>query len=245
MKTENFLIAEGNFIGYDSRKKSNQEQDLFSMSLTRISHKHSSRFGQTVLSDDKESPAGRVKLTLPRVNLKSDGETGGQSGRTVCEKCALTLYSSIRPALMRKTLLRGTFFSGSGAFIIVLGGTMLPLSQLEIWGMPILFTGLILVFLGMTPYRRLTKLELNPYTLLIDGEKLFFQEGEKPLFSVLLATISSIDYVEKENIYGIALRISRPLEKKHEKLKPRFANLAVKEGIEAGLFFPYFFQKLF
>ncbi len=57
--------------------------------LARISHQHSSRFGQTDLPGDKERPEGRVKLTLPRGYLKSDGETDGQSGRTVGEKCGL------------------------------------------------------------------------------------------------------------------------------------------------------------
>jgi len=57
--------------------------------LARISHQHSSQFGQTVLSDAEENPEGRVKLTLPRDALKVDDETDGQSGRMVGEKRGL------------------------------------------------------------------------------------------------------------------------------------------------------------
>ncbi len=53
--------------------------------LARVSHQHSSRFGQTVFSDVEESSEGRVKLTLPRMAMKTDGDTDAQSGRMVGE----------------------------------------------------------------------------------------------------------------------------------------------------------------
>ncbi len=43
--------------------------------LARVSHQHSSRFGQTVFPDVEESSEGRVKLTLPRMAMKTDGDT--------------------------------------------------------------------------------------------------------------------------------------------------------------------------
>lgn len=146
---------------------------------------------------------------------------------------------------MRTTLLRGALFSGSGAFIILLGGVLLPLSQLEIWGMPILFTGLLLVFVGMTPYRRLAKLEVNPYVLQIDSEKLSLNKENRPLFSLFLKHISSLEYIEKKNIYGIAFKIKRPIEESVQIFDARFIAQALKEGIEADLFLPYFSKRSF
>ncbi len=57
--------------------------------LARVSHQHSSRFGQTVFPDVEESSEGRVKLTLPRMAMKTDGDTDAQSGRMVGEKSGL------------------------------------------------------------------------------------------------------------------------------------------------------------
>ncbi len=57
--------------------------------LARVSHQHSSRFGQTVFPDVEESSEGRVKLTLPRMVMKTDGDTDAQSGRMVGEKSGL------------------------------------------------------------------------------------------------------------------------------------------------------------
>ncbi len=57
--------------------------------LARISHQHSSRFGQTVFSDVKESSEGRVELTLPRMTLMADENTDAQIGRMVGEECGL------------------------------------------------------------------------------------------------------------------------------------------------------------
>ncbi|NGX46184.1 MAG: hypothetical protein K940chlam2_01369 [Chlamydiae bacterium] len=77
--------------------------------LARIFRKLSSRFGQTVLADDEERPEGRVKSTLPRSYLKSDG----QSGRTVYKKGGLGHRALI--------FLSGFLWLNVGVYLLTIG----------------------------------------------------------------------------------------------------------------------------
>lgn len=146
---------------------------------------------------------------------------------------------------MKQTLKQGGWIAVLGALIIILGGTMIPLAYLNIWGIPLFFVGLILIAIGWLPYRKLQRLELNPHLLQYDGEMLLFLREGKPLFKIAEKSVAQLDYVEKDLLYGVAIKLKRPIEEKVRVLQPRFnfeafaADSASKfQGCD--LFLPFF-----
>lgn len=132
--------------------------------------------------------------------------------------------------------------------MIILGGTLLPLEQLKIWGIPIFFVGIILIAIGLLPYRQLTRLQLKPHELRYDGHFLLFLKQGKPLFKIAEESVEKIEYVEKETLYGLAIRLKRPLEEKVRVLQPRFnfaafASDSAQRFEGCDLFLPYFTKR--
>lgn len=149
---------------------------------------------------------------------------------------------------MRLFLLRGSWIAGAGALMIIIAGTFLPVKFLTLWGIPIFFAGIFLIALGLLPYRRLAKLEIKPHTLTYDGEFYIFAKQGKPLFKISEKSIQKMIYVEKGNVYGIAIWLQRPLVERVKVLQPHFnfATFAAEsaeryEGCD--LFLPYFSEK--
>lgn len=157
---------------------------------------------------------------------------------------SFTVRSVIKPELFRLTLKRGGWIAAAGAFILVLGGTFLPLAYLKVWGVPLFFAGLILIAIGWLPYRRLQRLEVNPNLLQYDGEFLIFAREGKPLFKIPEKSIAKFEYVEKEALYGAAIWLKKPVEDKVRILQSRF-NLEAfivdsASRFSCDLFLPYF-----
>lgn len=134
--------------------------------------------------------------------------------------------------------------------MLIFAGTFLPPSFLTLWGIPIFVAGMVLIAVGLIPYRRLAKLELKPHTLSYDGETLLFAKEGKPLFKISEKEIKDIRYVEKKNLYGIAIWLHRPVIEKVKVLQPHFNFAAfAAESAErfegCDLFLPYFSEKNF
>lgn len=120
----------------------------------------------------------------------------------------LTLRSSIKPALMRHILMRGSCISGIGVIILLLSGAYLSPDHLKIWGLPIFIAGIALITWGMLPYRRLRHLELHPYRITVDAEgSLQFSKDSKPIFTTPIEAIAQINYIEKKHLYGIEITL--------------------------------------
>jgi len=158
------------------------------------------------------------------------------------------IRSSIKPKLLRVTLKKGALIGGAGALTLLLAGTLLPLEQLKIWGLPALVVGFVLISVGLLPYRKLTRLELKPHELHYDGEFFLFLQQGKPLFKIPEESVEKMCYVEKEQMYGIAIWLKRPIEEKVRVLQPHFQFEAfVSDSAQrfegCDLFLPYFTER--
>ncbi len=158
------------------------------------------------------------------------------------------IRSSIKRELKESRLKRGGLLGGLGAVFLVTGGTIVPLAQLKIWGVPIFFLSLLFIGIGLYPYRQLCRLEVKPHSLSLIGALLLFEKSGRPLFKIPISVIDHFAYVEQEELYGIALYLKRPLENKLVVLDHRFdceafiSDSATHfEGCD--LFLPYFSQR--
>lgn len=144
------------------------------------------------------------------------------------------MKSVIKDKLLRKALFKGTVIALCGLSFIFFAAIKGVLSLL------ILSVGLILITIGLFPYKKLSKLQLEPHKLENDGEHLIFiKSGGKPLFKIDLKSIEKIEYVEKKGFYGLGVLLKRPLFEKIKVLQPRFQMKPfIYEGYD--LFLPYF-----
>lgn len=127
----------------------------------------------------------------------------------------LVARSCVKPSLLRTILFRGTWLGACGIFLIIATGTLLPYFLLYFFGLPLLLLGFTFIGLGLVPYRRLTKLEVNPYELIYENEThLVLSRNQKPMFKIPTDQIEKIDYMEKERFYGIAVQLKPPMKGK-------------------------------
>lgn len=132
--------------------------------------------------------------------------------------------------------------------MLLLGGTFLPLAHLKIWGIPLFIASLLLITVGLLPHRRLSKLAINPDTLDVVDNALIFSKKKKQILRIPTQSIASLDFQEKEQLYGISIRLKHPIPEKIEQLTPSFDleafvvhSRTLCEG--ADLFLPYFSKR--
>lgn len=162
----------------------------------------------------------------------------------------LTIRSSIKTSLLNHTLFRGTIIAGIGGAILLFAGVFVPLSSLNTWGFPIFLASLALITLGLLPYKRLKRLEVNPYEIVADHEKMwhFFEKG-MPLFSLPVDDIEKTVLIEKEYLYGIGVILKKPLplpiaiHRKAFSLEDYEKESLKKCGCD--VFFPYFSKRAY
>jgi len=163
---------------------------------------------------------------------------------------ALTLHSSIKPSLMKRTLFRGTFIGVLGLIPLFYACLFLDTPTLSYWGLPIFFGALALIAFGMMPFRRLTFLEQNPnkLTMVDDRGFIYFHKGKKTL-TIPYSTIDKMSYYDKDSIYGIAVCLKKD---PHEKITvhnrsfdfERYQNYS-KKYYQCDLLLPYFSKRVF
>lgn len=158
----------------------------------------------------------------------------------------LRVRSSITSALKQLILLRGTAFAALGGAIILYCGAFLSVKTLSMWGLAALLLGLILIALGLIPYRKLSRLEVNPYEIVVDDNFcLFFLSKKKPLFALAMKDIEKMEYVDGKKRYGIALC----MKKSHQTIHPLHSfdveafQRSSKKMMSCDLFLPYFSKR--
>lgn len=161
-----------------------------------------------------------------------------------------TIRSSVLARLMRQTLLRGSFLAGVGIFCLLLAGIFLPLSEMEMWGPLIFIFSLGLITWGLLPYKRLKRLEENPYEIAIEGEEwLHFSAGQKLLFSIPICSIDHIIFIDQKNEYGVGVFLKKPLSKKLRLENSNFDLVGFQERsfkkYQCDLFLSYFSLRSF
>lgn len=166
------------------------------------------------------------------------------------EEIILKLRSSIRPALKKKTMIRGSILGGLGILLWVYSGLFLSISTLTIFGWPIFLTGGILITLGLLPYRKLTRLENKPHEIIITDldELSYFSQGV-PMFKISMKNIEEMAFLDDDVRYGIGFWIKTPASKHIEILHPSLdLNVYLKncqKDYFCDIFFPYFTKRSF
>jgi hypothetical protein len=157
--------------------------------------------------------------------------------------------TTVAPQRLHHTLKKGGWFAGAGALLLLLAAIVFPASLLKILGIPLFFTGILLIAIGWLPYRKLVQLQIKPHELHYDGEALTYCINGRPQFNLDERDIEKIVYCQKESYSGIALWLKRPLEHKIKLLQRRIdATPFSGEGKEregCDLFFPDFSQRTF
>jgi hypothetical protein len=161
------------------------------------------------------------------------------------EKEKYVYRSTIYTDLLILTLKRGAILGGSGALLLVLGGTILPLEMLSLWGIPFFLVGLFFIGIGWLPFRQLSKLQIKPHEIHYDGSFLIFLKQGTPLFKIASISINKISYVKREHLYGLGIWLKKPIEKKVQVLQSHFNFAAfMSDSIHSfegcDLFLPFF-----
>lgn len=156
----------------------------------------------------------------------------------------LTLRSSLPSSLLRDTLFRGSILAIIGLALIIYSGIFLSPSELRTWGFFLVILSFIIIALGLIPYRRLTRLELNPYKLTaVERDHLEFQMTNQTI-DIPFSAIEKMTYIQNGNIYGIGLHIKPEFSILKAELKSR-ALKYYQNRFHVDLFFPYFSQRSF
>lgn len=158
--------------------------------------------------------------------------------------------SSIKTSLLQKTLKRGSLVASIGAFILLFGGVFIPADTLKILGFPIFMLSFFLIAVGLVPYRKLRRLELNPNRIILEDNRYiqFCSQGKKK-FSLPINSIESMKYVEKNNEYGIGIKLKTPIPEKIILYNSSFSIVSMQKKsqnrFDVDLFLPYFSKRSF
>ncbi|MCE5318367.1 MAG: hypothetical protein LLG04_13535 [Parachlamydia sp.] len=147
----------------------------------------------------------------------------------------LRLRTSIKPALKKALLFRGTLIATAGIALLLFAGLTLPVASLERWGLFILGIALLLITVGLLPYKRLTRLEIQPHELLLTtNQEISFFQNRIPRLTLIWSNIEKSAYIDHHSQYGIALWLKNP--------DPALENTIQKcrQCYGCDLFFPFF-----
>lgn len=165
------------------------------------------------------------------------------------ENDSIKLFSSVKPALLRASLIRGTLMALCGILLLAYGGTFLTVETLSLWGPPLLVVGGGLMVLGLLPYRRLCRLEVLPNELVVTDVLMQFLERGKLIYSIPRESIEEIKYYEKGNDYGLCITFKEGIAKKMIVHNPRFEMAAYQKRSRqlygCDLYIPYFGRRTF
>ena len=162
----------------------------------------------------------------------------------------LILKTSISTPLLRHTLFLGMLLASLGILGLILASVYIDLADMRRWGWLVFLICLGLITIGMLPYRRLVRVQMNPNELhLVDSNHLQYYSKGRSLLTLPFNSIAKVDYIDKKTLYGIAIWLKPPpnqpvivhqCRKMVDALRQQGQRLA-----EADLFFPYFNQRAF
>lgn len=114
---------------------------------------------------------------------------------------AITLYTSIKPRLLKRKVIIGTILAVFGTALLLYGTLFLSVEEMQRWGWLLFFSFIILISLGLIPYRRLSRLEKQPNKItLTDRNTFIYRTLEVPLNA-----IEKAEYYETSDKYGIKI----------------------------------------
>lgn len=156
--------------------------------------------------------------------------------------------SSIKPSVLRQTLLKGYFLAGAGILLLILPAIFMRVKTLTFFGPFSVFLSFLLITIGLLPTRRLKKLEIFPHEIsFLSDAELLFSLKRKPSFILSLNEIENLTYKDFESLYGIAFFLTKDAVIKL--VDPRFDmtrfQINSKKRYGCDLFLPYFSKTSF
>lgn len=152
------------------------------------------------------------------------------------------IRTSIPSELLKRRLLIGNAVALPGIGLMV-GANFLAPSPLAWWGVPIAFISILLIALGLIPYRRLTRLQLHPDKIEMEREYLIYHLRERPRFRLARSTIKEFSYIGNKRGCGVGVKLHSSFDEKIAVIDPRFdmqGFLAQSQRRGYDLFFPFF-----
>lgn len=154
------------------------------------------------------------------------------------------ILSKINDRFMTRMLIRGTVVGGLGVAILVVFGTLMPSSQMRIWGVPLVLVAIILIAIGMIPYRQLTKLRKQPDELTIENRQMLYMRRGAELLAIPCVSIDRIDYVERRGLYGLGIwllhPIPQPIRVRGAEASLTYLERVSQRKFNCDLFLPFF-----
>lgn len=174
-----------------------------------------------------------------------DGKADNKGVMPTSAKPIFKLRTAIRPSLFGHALKKGTIIAFFGAILILYAGSKLSKVELGMWGLSIFFIGLGLITIGLLPYRRIKKLESKPDEIwLIGHEALTICSQGKRIFTLPIACIKKMNYLENGKTYGIAIELNSNFSEKILVHDPGFNLITFQETcrkqFNSDLFLRYF-----
>lgn len=165
----------------------------------------------------------------------------------------MKVYSTIKTDIKKAALIKGSSIAGVGILSWVLGAVFMDRQQLQDYGWLVFLFGLVLLAVGMIPYKRLTRLENSPNEIVFDGEIFSYYRRGLPAFTIPAESIKETIYLEKTEPYGIGIQLKTPLPKPVTVQDPHLDMVDFQKKSQRGygcdLFLPYFsrrtYQELF
>lgn len=160
----------------------------------------------------------------------------------------IKLRSSIKPSLKRIAVIRGTLLAAIGMGILLYGTLFMSVTDLTQWGWLMFLVAGVLTAAGLIPYRKLTKLEREPYEIaVIQDLSLTFSSNQHQLFTIPITAIQRFDHQDKDELYGIRIWLQHPPKEKVIIQDPYFDIKAFENRSrklwECDLFLPYFTER--
>lgn len=120
----------------------------------------------------------------------------------------IILKTNVDSSLKRRVLLRGSLLGALGAFIILFSGMFMPKAWLTVWGLPLFLGGLALIWLGLRPYRYLSRLELKPAEIHLWENRLTYKHSGKVRLSIPISEIKKIDFYKDHTPFGMVIYLN-------------------------------------
>ncbi|MFN4173944.1 MAG: hypothetical protein ACK4HV_02425 [Parachlamydiaceae bacterium] len=113
-----------------------------------------------------------------------------------------TLYTTVKPDLYKRALLKGTLMGALSVLLLAFAGLFIPLSALESIGPILGLISLVLMGFGFKPFLTLKRIETSPVPLKLSNDSV---EWKNLILSI--KDIQEISYIDREKKYGIEIHL--------------------------------------
>ncbi len=116
----------------------------------------------------------------------------------------LILRSVIRSSILEQHLLQGSCIAFVGVAVLFFTYyDLLPI--IDGWASIFMWIGFGLIAIGLIPYKKLTRLEVNPYLVYVDSQELSLIFRQKCLMKLPLHLIRDVSHFETNKLFGMAI----------------------------------------